>query len=177
MENEDDLFRPPAPRPYQPGNARLWLPTKALKATLKTLQSVGRRECGIFWYGPKESDGSGRVEYVAVPKQRMSCGNFHVSTDALNEIVHQLSENWKPVAQVHSHPRAGVEHSNYDDRMMSSRKALSLVFPSYGRPRATFPQDVGVHEFQIDYWHLLDQDNAARRVVLCDGDVKVDDFR
>jgi Prokaryotic homologs of the JAB domain len=177
MDSEDDIFRPPAPRPYTLGAARLNVPMKAMRATLAILQSVGRRECGVFWYGPKDNIGNGYVAYVAAPKQRMTWGNYHVSTDALNEVVQHLSDDWKPVAQIHSHPGARVEHSNYDDRMMSSRKALSLVFPFYGRPVAAFPQSIGVHEFQIDYWHLLGAEAAARRVALCEGDVKLDDFR
>ena len=177
MDSEDDLFRPPAPRPYAHGGARLSVPVRALHVTLAMLQSVGRRECGVFWYGPKDGDGNGLVAYVAAPKQRMTWGNYHVSTDALNEVVNQLSDGWKPVGQVHSHPAVRVEHSNYDDRMMNSRRALSLVFPFYGRPSMAFPQGIGVHEFQIDYWHLLDAEVAAHRVVLCEGDVKVDDFR
>lgn len=34
---------------------------------------------------------------------------------------------------------------------------------------------VGVHEWQSDYWHLLDLECATRRVV--DGAVRVEDFR
>jgi len=61
--------------------------------------------------------------------------------------------------------------------MASSRKSLSLVFPAYGKWTAPFPQGVGVHEWQSDYWHLLDERTATRRVVTINGDVKVDDFR
>ena len=79
---------------------------------------------------------------------------------------------------MHSHPGLSVEHSTYDDRMASSRRALSLVFPCYGRcPNAAFPTGVGVHEWQSDYWHLLDLERARRRVVVVDGGVKVEDFR
>lgn len=177
MESEDDLMRPRPLRPYQPGNIRLNLPESALKATLALLQRAGARESGLFWYGPKDQAGNGRVAYVAAPRQLMTWGNYHVPADALSEVVRGLDEGWSPLAQVHSHPGLRIEHSRYDDRMASTRKALSLVFPSYGRPRDPFPAGVGVHEFQHDYWHLLDAVNAARRVVLCDGNIKVDDFR
>ena len=120
---------------------------------------------------------NGLVQHIAAPHQRMSWGNYHVSPEALAKIVHRLPEGWKPLAQVHSHPGQRVEHSNYDGRMMSSQKALSLVFPSYGRMTAAFPQGVGVHEWQIDYWHLLDDRQAARRVVVTDGSVTVEDLR
>lgn len=177
MDSEDDLFRPPALRPYQTGNIRLELPAKALAATRSILQSAGQRECGLFWYGPKDEIGNGRVAYVAAPKQFMNPRNYYIATDALTDLVRQVPDGFKPLAQIHSHPGPRVEHSNYDDRMVSTRKALSLVFPSYGRTRGVFPAGIGVHEFQIDYWHLLDAGNVVKRVIVCEGDVKVEDFR
>src|SRR5205085_7741637 len=117
-------------------------------------------------YGPKDAAGNGRVTYIAAPRQHMAPRNYHVPSDALSELVRGLAENWVPLAQVHSHPGVNVEHSNYDDRMLSTRKALSLVFPFYGHPDDRFPRGIGIHEFQIDYWHLLDAGNAARRVII-----------
>jgi hypothetical protein len=177
MEAEDDLFRPAPPRPYAPAGAKLRVPAKAIPATLGLLQRAGRRESGLFWYGPRDSAGNGLVQHVAAPRQKMSWGNYHVPPEALAEIVHRLPEGWKPLAQVHSHPGWKVEHSNYDDQMVSSRKALSLVFPSYGRTTTAFPEGVGVHEWQNDYWHLLEEDAARLRVVLVEGDVTVEDLR
>ncbi|HUO22703.1 MAG TPA: Mov34/MPN/PAD-1 family protein [Caulobacteraceae bacterium] len=177
MDDEDDLFRPPPPCPYQPSAVQLHVPMTALTATLTLLQRAGRRESGVFWYGARHPDGGGQVAYVVAPRQRMSWGNYGVSATALAEVVHRLPDGWKPLAQVHSHPGGRVEHSNYDDRMASSRKALSLVFPFYGRLNSVFPVGVGVHEWQNDYWHLLPPDTAAKRVVLTDGEVRVEDFR
>jgi len=138
---------------------------------------AGRRESGLFWYGPKDAVGNGTVAYVVAPRQRMSWGNYAVSPQALAEIVYRLLDDWKPLAQVHSHPSLQVEHSNYDDRMVSSRRALSLVFPSYGHGFEPFPTGVGVHEWQNDYWHLLDLASAQRRVLLIEGTVRVEDLR
>jgi hypothetical protein len=107
----------------------------------------------------------------------MSWGNYNVPPDALAEVVHRLPGDLKPLAQLHSHPGLGVEHSMYDDRMVSSRRALSLVFPFYGRVPAMFPLGVGVHEWQIDYWHLLSLEQARRRVIACDGVITMDDLR
>jgi hypothetical protein len=177
MENEDEPFRPAPSRPYQPGNTQLRVPAPALTATLSLLQRAGRRESGLFWYGPRDEIGNGRVAYIVAPRQRMSWGNFSVSAGALAEVVHRLPDDWKPLAQIHSHPGHRVEHSTYDDRMASSRRALSLVFPSYGHVRENFPGTIGIHEFQNDYWYLLDAANAARRVTVCGGAVKVDDLR
>lgn len=179
MEAEDDLFRPAPARPYKEVPQQLRLSADVIAATLALLQRAGRQESGLFWYGPRDAAGNGIVEYLAAPRQRMSWGNYHVAPDALAEIVHRLPDGYKPLAQVHSHPGRRVEHSNYDDRMMSSRKALSLVFPFYGKPTEVFLHGVGVHEWQIDYWHLLDEAQAARRVIVtaAGAAIKIEDLR
>jgi hypothetical protein len=174
---EDDLYRPAPVRPYVPGTAQLRVPASALSATMALLQRAGRRESGLFWYGLRDTDGNGEVKYVVAPRQRMSWGNYFVSAEALAEAVDRLAEGWKPLAQIHSHPGGRIEHSNYDDRMVSSRKALSLVFPSYGHFRGRFPTGIGVHEWQNEYWYLLDTADATRRVIIGTGDAKVEDLR
>ena len=107
----------------------------------------------------------------------MTRGNYTIPADALAEVVYRLPDDWKPLAQVHSHPGKRVEHSSYDDRMMSSRRALSLVFPVYGRSDEPFPVGIGIHEWQNDYWHLLDLASAEGRVVIVNGTVQVEDMR
>jgi len=51
-------------------------------------------------------------------------------------------------------------------RFWSRSRALSVVFPAYGLWRRVWPDGVGVHEFQDDYWHLLSPEVAAARVVI-----------
>jgi len=177
MDSEDDFFRPSSKFSYQPTNIRLSLPTEAVEATLNLLRKAGRRESGLFWYGPRDEAGNGTVAYVIAPRQRMFWGNYHVSAQHLAEIVHHLRDDWKPLVQVHSHPGVRVEHSNYDDSMVSSRRILSVVFPSYGRGSESFPDGIGVHEWQNDYWHLLDPASVRRRIILTDGAAQVEDLR
>jgi hypothetical protein len=177
MGVEDRLLRPAPAQSYRPVNVQLHVPTDALIATINLLRRAGRRESGLFWYGPRDKAGNGIVAYVVAPRQRMSWGNYAVSSQSLTEVVRRLPDDWKPVAQVHSHPGTRVEHSNYDDQMVSSSRALSLVFPLYGRGVSHFPSGVGIHEFQSDYWHLLDPALARRRVLLIEGPVRVEDLR
>jgi hypothetical protein len=176
-EAEDLLRRKPAPRPYRASDLRLEVPDAAIQATIRLLQGAGRRESGVLWYGQRDPAGNGTVEYVVAPYQRMAKGNYHVGADALAAVVARLEMGWKPLAQIHSHPGEGVEHSTYDDEMLSSRRTLSLVFPFYGRTRDAFPTGVGVHEWQVDYWHLLHREDAARRLRVISGHVKVEDLR
>lgn len=178
METEDLSRRAPPPRPYAPRASTLTVPKAALDATIALLQKAGRRESGLFWYGPRSGAGDGEVKLVVAPQQEMHWGNYHIPAEALAIIVRKLPDDWRPLAQIHSHPNAWVEHSRYDDRMVVARRALSLVFPNYGRYEpAAFPTGVGVHEFQEGYWHLLDIAVAARRVRLGDGSVEALDLR
>jgi hypothetical protein len=177
MTMEDELKRNVPPFPYKPGTVRLFLPLGALKATRHLLQLAGGREAGAMWYGPKDADGNGTVSYVVAPRQRMRRGNYHVSAEALAEVIYRLPEGYKPLAQVHSHPGKWVEHSSYDETMVSSQRILSLVFPFYGRQTSDFPHGIGVHEWQDGYWHCLDLDSAMRRISLANGEVRVEDMR
>lgn len=178
MVDEDSLPRPPSPTAYRPGASVLRLPRAGLEATHALLQRAGAHESGLFWYGPKFTDGSGHVQLVVAPRQRMARFNYHIAPEAVAEIVRQLPEDWRPLAQVHSHPGRGVEHSRYDDRMAMSRRALSVVFPHYGAGNgATFPAGIGVHEYQDDYWHLLSDAHALARIVIEAGQVHAADLR
>jgi hypothetical protein len=179
MLNEDPLRRPPAPAPYVPGSTTLALPASALRATVTLLQRAGARECGAFWYGPRDAAGNGTVKAVIAPRQAMARGNYHVAPAAMSAMVDLLPESaWKPLAQIHSHPGAGVEHSRYDDGMAASTRALSIVFPCYGRWSGPWPHGIGVHEHQSDYWHLLCAAHAAHRVQLsADADILMKDLR
>lgn len=178
METEDYFFRPEPPYRYEPVEIRLRIPREALDATFTLLRRAGRRECGVFWYGPKDGAGNGTVAYVVAPRQEMSWGNYHIAPEDLARVVHGLEDGWKALAQIHSHPGTRVEHSNYDDRMVSSTRLLSLVFPRYGRSKSDpFPAGIGVHEWQNDYWYLLDFAEAQSRIIVVDGAVRVEDFR
>ena len=96
----------------------------------------------------------------------MNRGNYHITAEGMREMGASLADELRPLAQVHSHPGVLVEHSPYDDEMASSRRALSLVFPQYGRLTAAWPDGVGVHEWQSDYWHHLTSSQARSRVAL-----------
>lgn len=167
MDDENFLWRPPAACPYLPHDRILSVPTSALQSTIALLRRAGPCESGVFWYGPRSAEGHGLVEAVIAPRQAMSRGNYHVSPAAMSAMVGLLPEySWKPLAQIHSHPGSGVEHSRYDDEMVASTRALSIVFPFYGRWTGVWPHGVGVHEHQNNYWYLLSADHGAHRIEL-----------
>lgn len=177
MEDEDFLRRPPAPSPYAIGSGLLQIPPSAIAATRFLLQRAGRREACVFWYGDRSGDIS-IVRSVRAPRQRCMPGNYHVEPEWMSDLVRSMPDGWRPLAQIHSHPGVNTEHSRYDDRMISSKKLLSLVFPTYGTALAPWPRGVGVHEWQADYWHMLKPVEVDRRVTLVsDFSVEVKDLR
>ncbi|MBI3699135.1 MAG: Mov34/MPN/PAD-1 family protein [Afipia sp.] len=159
-------------------NTVLNVPKAALDGTVALLRRVRQLESGVLWYGRRDQVGNCVVDYVVAPKQKMHWGNYLISTQALSQVVARLPEGSKPLAQIHSHPSTRVEHSNYDDRMIVTRRALSIVFPNYGHWTSPFPHGLGIHESQNDYWYLLDDATATQRVVITPaGNVKIEDFR
>jgi hypothetical protein len=174
--DEFEGWRAPPPAPYVPGAAKLFVPRDALRATFQLLAGAGPLESCVFWYGARNGP-DGTVTAVRAPAQRSSRFNYHVNEAALSHMAATISDELRPLAQIHSHPGHDVEHSRYDDAMAMSRRALSLVFPHYGRMPSSWPQRIGVHEWQHGYWHLLVPDIAARRVELIDGQVSVEDLR
>lgn len=178
MDDEELLPRPPPATLYRLGTAVLRLPPEAVHGTHALLQRANARESGALWYGPRTADGSGEVRLVVAPRQQMSRFNYHIEAEAVAAIVRQLPADWRPLAQVHSHPSQWVEHSRYDDRMAMSKRALSIVFPFFGRGLPEpFPAAIGIHEFQDGYWHLLDRVAAKARVAVAPGPVQVADLR
>lgn len=172
----DDGWRLPPTAPYVPTEAKLTVPQEAIVATYRLLQAAGRLESCVYWYGLR--DGSdGVVTCVRAPEQQSSRFNYHISEAALSRMAASVPDEFRPLAQIHSHPGHSVEHSPYDDEMVGSRRALSIVFPHYGRAVGAWPKGIGIHEWQRGYWHLLTDEYAASRVVLGDGPVTVEDLR
>lgn len=167
FETERERLRPPFP--YTETGLELGISMSCIEATLDLMQRCGRRESCVFWFGERTKDG-GFVRAVVAPKQRMSWGNFDVSPAAMVEMADCVDgRGWRPLAQVHCHPGTSVEHSWYDDEMIASKRALSIVFPHYGADRRIWPHGIGVHEWQDGYWHMLAADVAARRISLVDN--------
>jgi Prokaryotic homologs of the JAB domain len=169
-EIEGDEWRPPPTKAYQLTAVQLRVPRRAMELTLELFRLVGRLECCCFWYGTRDDATLfSEVSAVVVPRQRQTWGNYHVPVESMRQI-HDLigSRGLRNLAQIHSHPGVSVEHSVYDDQMANSRRALSVVIPSYGNWFAAWPHGIGVHEFQEDYWYLLNDHDAGRRIVLTD---------
>ena len=166
---EDGIHRRPPSGLYISYGNVLEVSESVIQATLNAHSSYCQRklESCCFWYGRRLSDSRKRVEAVVIPTQRNSWGNYAITSGAMAHV----SELTRPLglvnlAQIHTHPGNWVEHSSYDDEMANSRKALSLVLPSYGYPGFRWPDDIGVHEFQEGYWHHLDRNQSVLRIAI-----------
>jgi hypothetical protein len=178
LEESDEslLWRPPPPSPYVPTGRVLTVPLGLLHLTLRVFQQYAghKVESSCFWYGTRDDAGNGRVAAVVVPRQYNHWGHYRVEIDGVAAMAAATRPHgWKNLSQVHTHPGVGVEHSRYDDAEANSRRALSVVFPSYGLWRSTWPDGVGIHEFQADYWHLLSLAEASVRVLIDPADQTV----
>jgi len=162
----------------------LSVPVDTIRLTAKSLRSMRHMEACCFWFGNRIDDMIGSVEAIVVPRQENHRGHYHVTPEAMLQVAASVRPfGWKNLAQIHSHPGPGVQHSGYDDEMANSRRALSLVFPDYGHlPGAwrfrgwlwrfwpkPFPAAVGVHTFMDGRWQYLTDQDAMARFTLTGG--------
>lgn len=175
---------PPAsspPRPYAPGGKTMMLPAQLPGAVAARLgPGAGERaEGGGLLYGRRGVDsGPDMVIAFVLPPQIRNARNYRVPREGIAAASAATRERgWVALGQIHTHPGVNVEHSWFDDRNAISSKALSLVAPRYGADESAWLEGVGVHEFQLDWWHLLEPAQASARVQLGDMPLTVLDLR
>lgn len=169
-DEESGAWRSRPASTYWPSGRRLVASTQVLARTAAILQSVTKREAACLWLGEFDTRRDAVVRALVVPKQINRGRNYLVPAAASVEVANLARpRKWTVVAAVHSHPGAGVEHSEYDDEMTPSRQALSIVFPNYGDLQQHWSDSLGVHEYIDGYWHLLPPEDAQRRIVFDSG--------
>ncbi len=143
------------------------------RATLDALRPYSTRhlEGGCLWYGRRDGQMA-RADLVGVPKQVNRPRNFEIPADALAELNSRIGDELVVVAQVHSHPGVDTTHSPWDDTMMLSRKAISLVLPHYARPPCEIDM-AGVHVYDGTRWVKLEPEvgRSKLRVVMGIGEL------
>ena len=145
---------------------RLEVDPQVWEQTVKMLQqyTAARVEAGCLWYGSRDADRA-FATLLGVPKQINRPLNFEIPADALAEINLLVPSDVVVVAQIHSHPGSDSTQSCWDDRMIVSRRAVSIVIPNYG----ALPCDLalaGVHIHDGRHWVKLDARGAADRVIV-----------
>lgn len=153
--------------PYNWDGRVLHISQALLDLTFCVFESYRDRsvEACCFWYGRHVSDTISKVCAVVVPHQINRRLNFDVPSSSIPPVSEATRrKGWKNLVQLHSHPDRDVEHSSYDDLHVNSRRALSIVLPNYGAPTMDWLDEVGLHEFQNDYWHYLSPHHASNRL-------------
>ena len=152
-------------KPYRCSGNLMFAPADILSTTVQVLQSNRGLETACFWLGTTATNGSSKAFVVVVPRQINRARNFSIPGNSMLQVAELARpREWTVVAAIHSHPGDDVEHSEYDDQMTASRRALSIVFPQYGKWRGPWAKGVGVHEYMDQYWHLLPEEDAKRRI-------------
>lgn len=155
-------------------NARriLFVPEEVILATWEALREGARAGCEstVRWAGPSHQLGVAAqvVSTVLVPAQRMGPWRFDVPHAATRAVGDALGRTGLVnLAQLHTHPRRWVGHSDWDDaRAYSTRDgALSIVWPHYGRMLPE-PCAWGVHECRSREWVELTAEDAVKRIVI-----------
>lgn len=167
------------PSPYHCPSRKLLLPGELPDAVAHAFAPAARRrrEAFALLYGTRGSADADAVCALVVPRQLGYRGRYLVPHAAMAAAsAATISHGWVTLGQVHSHPSGNVEHSWYDDRHAVSLRAISIVLPFYGRYPCSWPRQIGIHEHQDGWWHLLTARQAAARITLAATPLQVIDL-
>ncbi len=157
---------------------RLAVPRRLLDATYDIFAEHGdrREESVVYWYGAESlrTGRGGKIDLVAavgVPRGRYAEGQFAVQADDAARLGRaMMSQSLSCLAQFHTHPGRGTEHSDHDDgNAISMRDGfLSLVAPCYGGAGRSLRDGVTVHEAWGRRWCVLGGGAAEKRIFVID---------
>lgn len=105
---------------------------------------------------------------LVIPNGQLAEGWYDVPTAAMSEAgAHFRMLKLIRLAQVHTHPKAWVEHSRRDSERAYSQEigSISIVVPFHGKRRPE-PQECGVSVREADGWRLVEASDARSVVRL-----------
>lgn len=144
----------------------------ALEHTLPTFRGIDRDHEGIAYLCGREIKSTTLLLTTIVPNADHGWGHVRCSEQQIAEVSQAARGLGLGVlAQVHSHPEAGTEHSVGDDQMvlMPFEGMLSIVAPHYGRTGLLPLSSLGIHQFQDGRWVLISSASAAAGVQVLPG--------
>lgn len=173
-------YRPPGHEVLRASKSgrRLAVPRRLLDATYDIFAEHGdrREESVVYWYGAESlrTGRGGKIDLVAavgVPRGRYAEGQFAVQADDAARLGRaMMSQSLSCLAQFHTHPGRGTEHSDHDDENSISMRDgfLSLVAPCYGGAGRSLRDGVTVHEAWGRRWYVLGGGAAEERILVID---------
>jgi len=111
-------------------------------------------------------DDGGIATTLVIPDAQLAVGWYDVPTGAMSQAgAHFRAFKLVRLAQVHTHPKEWVEHSDRDSEKAYSQElgTVSIVVPFHGKHRPA-PQECGVNVRDADGWRLVDA-TEARSIV------------
>ena len=103
---------------------------------------------------------------IVIPDAELHRGYYDVSAAAMSQAgQHFRRYRLQRLAQVHTHERRWVGHSERDDAMAYSQEvgSISIVLPEHARHRPAIA-DAGVHLREQHGWRQLDRAEVAERI-------------
>lgn len=152
---------------------RLYVPRAILADTHQHLAPYRKAqvETACFWFGV-EAGEDGVVTTLALPQLLQTAGNYRIVRGSLRRLSKEMrSQGLSNLAQVHTHPKRWVGHSQYDDEHAYSTRdgSLSLVWPDYGLALSHDLAGIGVHERRGGRWARLTDGQVQRRIRVVDS--------
>lgn len=155
------------------GDPTLYVPRAIISSTHQHLVPYWRArvEAACFWFGVEDGDAQ-VVTTLALPELLQTAGNYRIVRGSLRHLSKEMrSQGLSNLAQIHTHPKAWVGHSPYDDEHAYSTRegSLSLVWPDYGLALAHDLAGIGVHERRGGRWAQLTEGQVGRRIRVVDS--------
>ena len=115
-----------------------------------------------------EFRGQKVVTTFTFPRAELRRDFFHIDSEQISRAaLHLRAFNLRRLAQVHTHPRDWVGHSEYDNdhAYSQSEGALSIVLPNYGL-RTVNLDKAGVLVRTLSEWLEINPEDKANFVVI-----------
>lgn len=126
----------------------------------------GATEKVAYWAGVKRDDVWVATTVIR-PDAVLRRGSFHTTPAANAEVVAFIAKNGLALlAQVHTHPGTGVDHSEGDDRdaFMPTENYISIVVPKYCRDGMLPLERCGVHRYEQGVFRRIVGTELARSI-------------
>lgn len=137
----------------------------------------GDHEGIVFWLGRQiEEEGVTIITTALAPEAHTRPGWVQCSKEQMATAADSArAAGLGVLAQVHSHPRGWVEHSEGDDDMifMPFEGMLSIVVPWYGHVGMRPLDNIGIHQYQDGYWVLAEPASVREAITVVPPSIDV----
>jgi hypothetical protein len=141
---------------------------------LPTYRDVEGDHEGIVYLLGRELAELTVLTTALAPEADTTYGSVHCSKERMGAAAEAARDaGLGLLAQVHSHPRDGTQHSLGDDEMifMPFEGMLSIVVPWYGRVGMRPLHHLGVHQYQDGTWVAAEPPSIREQITIVPGGI------